>query len=521
MKRDSEYIKIDFLKIADGMIRRLWVIILTMIICGVLMFSYAAFMVTPLYEASALMYVNNSSFSVGSTSFSISSSEISAAKSLVDTYLVILETRLTLNEVIERGELDCTYEELCEMITAESVNETEVFSVTVTSDDPQDAEHIANTIAQVLPDKIAGIVEGSSVRVVDYAVVPSAQVSPNVTVWTIIGVLLGLIEVYGVKKRWVWLWLFSLTRWFPAVLWGWSQKYQPEWQVQDINAELKRLAEHGSADVMDEGLTVNLRDRTVTEFFQKKVLLRDIHMAIPQGHMVLLLGGSGAGKTTFLNAVNGYEKAHAQVMLNGTDMYKHYKKMQYEVGFVPQTEMMRGKDTVLNTLLDAAKLRLSRDITPAQRRARVDEVMDIFGLKPVKNNLVEKLSGGQKKRLSISMEFISNPSLFILDEPDSGLDGVMARELFEQLRKIADTGKIVIVITHTPDRVIDLFDDVIVLAKDSARTGRLAFYGSVEDARRFFQRERMEQIVKSVNRVEEGGDGLADEFVMKYAREVA
>jgi ABC-type multidrug transport system ATPase subunit len=93
----------------------------------------------------------------------------------------------------------------------------------------------------------------------------------------------------------------------------------------------------------------------------------------------------------------------------------------------------------------------------------------------------------------------------------------MARELFEQLRKIADSGKIVIVITHTPDRVIDLFDDVIVLAKDSARTGRLAFYGSVEDAQAFFQRERMEQIVKSVNRKEEGGDGLADEYVMKYA----
>jgi len=193
MKRDSEYIKIDFLKIADGMIRRLWVIILTMIICGVLMFSYAAFMVTPLYEASALMYVNNSSFSVGSTSFSISSSEISAAKSLVDTYLVILETRLTLNEVIERGELDCTYEELCEMITAESVNETEVFSVTVTSDDPQDAEHIANTIAQVLPDKIADVVEGSSVSIVDYAVVPSEKVSPRISLYTIAGLVAGLV----------------------------------------------------------------------------------------------------------------------------------------------------------------------------------------------------------------------------------------------------------------------------------------------------------------------------------------
>ena len=66
--------------------------------------------------------------------------------------------------------------------------------------------------------------------------------------------------------------------------------------------------------------------------------------------MVLLLGGSGAGKTTYLNAINGYEKADAEVMLNGTNMYKQYRKMQYEVGFVPQTDMMRGKDTVLNTL---------------------------------------------------------------------------------------------------------------------------------------------------------------------------
>ncbi len=333
----------------------------------------------------------------------------------------------------------------------------------------------------------------------------------NIRVWS------GLIDVYGVRKRWIWLCLLDYTMWIPAVIWGFRRSFQPEWKVEDIRAEMARLASSGSAAVMDEGLTVNLRDRTVTEFFQKKVLLRDIHMSIPQGHMVLLLGGSGAGKTTYLNAINGYEKAHADVMLNGSNLYTQYKKMQYEVGFVPQSEMMRGKDTVLNTLLDAAKLRLPKSVTARQRRARVDEVMDIFGLKPVKSNLVEKLSGGQKKRLSISMEFISNPSLFILDEPDSGLDGVMARELFEQLRKIADTGKIVIVITHTPDRVIDLFDDVIVLAKDSARTGRLAFYGSIEEARQFFGRDRMEQIVKSVNRREEGGDGLADDFVMRFA----
>ena len=361
------------------------------------------------------------------------------------------------------------------------------------------------------PENIDEIASQALIILVLTLVVSLIQFIYHIRVWS------GLIDVYGVKKRWMWLCLVNYTNWIPALLWGWVKKYQPGWQVEDIKAEMARLATSGSATVMDEGLTVNLQDRTVTEFFQKKTLLRDIHLSIPQGHMVLLLGGSGAGKTTFLNAINGYEKAHAEVMLNSSNMYTQYKKMQYEVGFVPQSEMMRGKDTVLNTLLDAARLRLPKGITAKQRRERVDEVMDIFGLQPVKNNLVEKLSGGQKKRLSMSMEFISNPSLFILDEPDSGLDGVMARELFEQLRKIADSGKIVIVITHTPDRVIDLFDDVIVLAKDSARTGRLAFYGAIEEARAFFGRERMEQIVKSVNRKEEGGDGLADEFVMRYA----
>ena len=133
------------------------------------------------------------------------------------------------------------------------------------------------------------------------------------------------------------------------------------------------------------------------------------------------------------------------------------------------------------------------------------------------SGLVAKKSGGQKKRISIGMELISNPDLFILDEPDSGLDGVIARELFEKLRSIADSGKIVIAITHTPDRVADLFDKVIVLARDSGRCGRLAFYGSPDEAREFFGRDTMERIVMCVNREEEGGEGRADEFINRYA----
>ncbi len=326
---------------------------------------------------------------------------------------------------------------------------------------------------------------------------------------------IGLCEVFDRKKRWMFLWIFM--SFIPAVLWGWLKKYQPLWQVEEMKHDAVSYFSGTKATVLDQGLTVNLEERTATELFKKKYLLRDIHMYIQPGHMVLLLGGSGAGKTTYLNAVNGYEKAKAEVVLNGRNMYKNYKDMQYDIGFVPQQDLMRGSDSVYRTLMDAATMRLPSSFTKAEREARVNEVMDIFGLTPVQKNLVVKLSGGQRKRLSIAMEFISNPTLFILDEPDSGLDGVMARELFMQLRQIADQGKIIIVITHTPDRVIDLFDDVIVLAKDANRTGRLAWFGPIEEARTFFGKENMEEIVKCVNRQEEGGEGRADEFIMKYA----
>ena len=331
----------------------------------------------------------------------------------------------------------------------------------------------------------------------------------------LIRIVRGLCEVYGRKKTWLLLWI--PLEFIPAMMWGWMKKYQPQWKPEELHTDAAGFFSGAKAAVLGEGLTVNLEERTATEFFKKKYLLRDIHMYIQPGHMVLLLGGSGAGKTTYLNAVNGYEKANAEVVLNGENLYKHYKQMQYDIGFVPQLDLMRGSDSVYRTLMDAAALRLPRDFTRAERQKRVEEVMGIFGLTPVRDNLVVKLSGGQRKRLSIAMEFISNPTLFILDEPDSGLDGVMARELFQQLRQIADQGKIIIVITHTPDRVIDLFDDVIVLAKDSNRTGRLAYFGPVSEAREFFGRDSMEEIVKSINRKEEGGDGLADEFILKYA----
>ena len=326
---------------------------------------------------------------------------------------------------------------------------------------------------------------------------------------------LGLTKVFNRKKRWVWLFFFFES--IVVLIWGVSKKFTPSKKVVDYsrNESAKELGEEFAPK--KDALTVNINKRTVIDFFKKKTLLKDIHMNIPKGHMVLLLGGSGAGKSTYLNAVTGYEKADAKIYLDKADIYQEYSKMKYDIGFVPQQDLMRGNDTVFMTLSDAALLRLPVEMSIMERENRIAYVLELLGLTAVQNNLVEKLSGGQRKRLSIAIEFISDPTLFILDEPDSGLDGVVARKLFEKLREIADEGKIVIVITHTPDRVIDLFDDVIVLAKDATRTGRLAYYGSVEEAYSFFGKTTMEEILLSINQKDEGGEGRADEFIEKYA----
>ena len=231
----------------------------------------------------------------------------------------------------------------------------------------------------------------------------------------------------------------------------------------------------------DEGLSAHLRERTVKDFGKKRCLLKDISLNIPPNSLVLLLGGSGAGKTTLINALIGYEQADATVLLNGVNVYKEYDRVKHKIGFVPQQNLIRGKDTVIRTVSDAAKMRLPTSISTEQRKQLIKEDMDLLGL-----------SAGR-------------------------LDGVISREIFTKLRRIADDGRIVIVITHTPDRVIDLFDKVIVLARDSGRVGRLAFYGSPQEAREFFGKDSMEKIVMSVNSKDEGGEGRADEFIAKYA----
>ncbi len=329
-----------------------------------------------------------------------------------------------------------------------------------------------------------------------------------------IRIFLALTDAFHVSKAWTVVWFLSCG--MGALIFGVGKKFKYERNGVGSAAP----DESGiRAEETNQGLSINIDKRVVGGLLHRSNLLKDIHFNIPKGRMVLLMGGSGAGKTTFINALTGFEKADAKILLDGKDVYKSFDEVKYDIGFVPQSDMIRYNDSVRRTVLDFASLRLPTSVSNKEKNEKVDRVLDEFGLKAVSGSMVGKLSGGQRKRESIAMEFVSNPSLFILDEPDSGLDGVLARELMEHLHKISREGKIVIVITHTPDRVIDLFDDVIVLAKDADLTGRLVFYGSITEARTFFGREKMEDVVKMINRKDEGGEGMADELIVRY-REV-
>ncbi len=191
-QNNSDVISVDILHIVKALWHRAWIIVLSGILAAAIGFSMASFVIAPKYSSSILLYVNTNTLSVGD-SFSITPSQLSAAQSLVKTYIVMLQNRTTLEKVIDRAEVSYTYEELSKMITANSVNDTEVMQVTVTSNNPYEAAKIVNAIAEVLPERIDEIIDGSTMAVVDSGAVNLRRVSPNIVIYTLLGLVLGVL----------------------------------------------------------------------------------------------------------------------------------------------------------------------------------------------------------------------------------------------------------------------------------------------------------------------------------------
>lgn len=251
--------------------------------------------------------------------------------------------------------------------------------------------------------------------------------------------------------------------------------------------------------------------------YKKKVLIKNINIDVPSGEFVLILGGSGAGKTTFMNAVLGLRKAKGKIVLNGLDLYSNFNQLKYRIGYVPQFSLVRSNETVENAIIDAARIKLPTDISEAELMSRVDSVISMLALEQYRSNLFSNLSGGQKKRVCVAIEAVVDPGLFFLDEPDSGLDGVNSRHLMEILHKLALQDKIVMTITHSPNNAQDLFTKIIVLAKSKIDgSGHLAFYGTIDKALKFFEVSTLQDIILRINPADEGGEDRADEFIRKF-----
>ena len=212
------------------------------------------------------------------------------------------------------------------------------------------------------------------------------------------------------------------------------------------------------------------------------VLLHDISLDIPARSFVAIVGSSGVGKSKLLNALSGVQPARrGRVLYNGQDYYRNLASFNTQIGYVPQDDIVHPDLTVAQALYYTAKMRLPKDFTRSQIRQRIDEVLDEVEIRHRRNHLVKNLSGGERKRVSIALELLANPSIFFLDEPTTGLDPGLDRRMIQLLRKLADKGHTIVLVTHATND-IHYCDYVCFLAMG----GRMAFYGPPTEALAYF-----------------------------------
>jgi ABC-type multidrug transport system ATPase subunit/pSer/pThr/pTyr-binding forkhead associated (FHA) protein len=223
-------------------------------------------------------------------------------------------------------------------------------------------------------------------------------------------------------------------------------------------------------------------------------LLDDISLVIPPRKFVAIVGGSGAGKSTLMDALNGLRPAHqGKVFYNGVDYYHNLATFSTQLGYVPQDDIVHRDLTVERALYYAARLRLPGDFTREQINWRIDEVLEDVEMTDRRSLLVSKLSGGQRKRVSIALELLANPGIFFLDEPTSGLDPGLDRKMMLLLRRLADRGRTVILVTHATNN-INTCDYVCFLVQG----GRLAYFGPPNKAKAFFDKTDFAEIYSAL-----------------------
>ena len=245
----------------------------------------------------------------------------------------------------------------------------------------------------------------------------------------------------------------------------------------------------GDRDIIEaDGVAVAASGRT---------LLEGVSLVVQPGEMVAIMGPSGAGKSTLLSVLNGQTvPAAGRLVVGGLDLHDHYDLFRGRIGYVPQDDILHADLTVWQALWYAARLRLPRDTTNTEIETRIHAVIHQLGLDGTEQTRVgdqrkRGVSGGQRKRVNLAMELLTDPPILVLDEPTSGLSSVDALSVIELLRKLADAGKTILVTIHQPSlEAFEKFDAVAVIARDEStkQVGRLAWFGrAFPDSITFFE----------------------------------
>ncbi len=248
---------------------------------------------------------------------------------------------------------------------------------------------------------------------------------------------------------------------------------------------LQEFVDDGPVSLVADDLMVRIGDQ---------VLLNDVTFALPSSSLVAVIGPSGCGKSTLVRAMTGLRPATAgRVRYDGRDLYADYAELRYRIGVVPQDDVLHRQLTVRRALRFAAALRFADDVPRKQRHARVDEVLGTLGLTARAKQRIDILSGGQRKRTSVALELLTEPSLLFLDEPTSGLDPALDKEVMQELREIADSGRTVTVVTHSVLH-LDVCDRVMVMCPG----GTMGYFGPPDEVLDFFGAKDYAEVFKSV-----------------------
>lgn len=262
--------------------------------------------------------------------------------------------------------------------------------------------------------------------------------------------------------------------------------------------------------VNPEGIALEVHDlnKEVPAKGGKKTILDKVSLSIGANEFVAIIGGSGAGKTTLMTAMSGFDsKVTGHVYCNGTDLHENFQTLKNIIGFVPQQDIIYENITLKKMLYYTAKMKMPQDTSDQEIEERIEEVLGMVELSEHKDTYIRRLSGGQKKRASIAVELLANPGLFFLDEPTSGLDPGTEEHLMRTLSKLSkEQEKTIVMVTHTINN-LDLCDKVIIMGYG----GRLCYCGSPAGIKDFF---RTDDLVKVYDIITADPKGWETQFKM-------